>query len=59
MGKHTGELLRKDIETKVSHYIEEKRSGDHLVCYFAHDSTLASFYQAFAAVADHEVMPQA
>ena len=48
LGKYTGELLREDIERKIQNEtIDDIDKPDKLFCYFAHDSTLASFYYAF------------
>jgi len=40
--------LREDIERRIQEASQEDIANpDKLVCYFAHDSTLASFYYAF------------
>ena len=53
MGAYTGELLRADIEQRSC------LGKIHLVCYFAHDSTLASFYYAFGLDKHCLLMPEA
>ena len=41
-------MLREDIERRIQDATHESiYNPDKLVCYFAHDSTLASFYYAF------------
>lgn len=48
IGWYTGEILREDIEQRIRHIgVEDISLSDKIVCYFAHDSTLGSFYYAF------------
>eukprot|EP00350_Pseudokeronopsis_sp_OXSARD2_P009868 CAMPEP_0170547532 /NCGR_PEP_ID=MMETSP0211-20121228/5943_1 /TAXON_ID=311385 /ORGANISM="Pseudokeronopsis sp., Strain OXSARD2" /LENGTH=89 /DNA_ID=CAMNT_0010852645 /DNA_START=8 /DNA_END=275 /DNA_ORIENTATION=+ len=48
MGWHTGEILRDDIESKIEGNARESWTVPvKVVCYFAHDSTLGSFYYAY------------
>ena len=48
MGPYTGEKLREDIERRIDEAVDEDVMGPNkIVCYFAHDSTLGSFYYAF------------
>jgi hypothetical protein len=48
IGTYTGEVLRNDIEKRITDAGDEGLNGpNRLICYFAHDSTLGSFYYAF------------
>lgn len=51
MGPYTGEVLRNEIFSQTEAFVkkvkEDRTSKDKLVYFFAHDSTLASFFYAF------------